>query len=49
MTYQPSLADRPGARLVTRLEEVIVFKPKGTGTASSRKGQRRAGRGNPRG
>ena len=53
MTYQPSLADRPGARLVTRLEEVIFFNPKGTGTAPSRKqtgkGQRRAGRANPRG
>ena len=49
MTYQPSLADRPGARLVTRLEEVIFFNPKRTGSAPSRKGQRRAGRANPRG
>ena len=45
MTYQPSLADRPGARLVTRLEEVVFFHPKGAGIASNRKGQRRSGPG----
>ena len=49
MRYQPSLADRPGARLVTRLQEVVVFPPEGAGAAAGRKGARGWGRGKPRG
>ena len=49
MKYQPSLADRPGARLVTRLQEVVYFPPEGAGAAAGRKGARGWGRGKPRG
>ena len=47
MAYQPSLADRPGARRVTRSEEVVFFDP--TGAPPSRRGQHRSGRAAARG